>query len=278
MSLFFALARTMCPAAEPLSESTALVLAVHPYREPAEITRRFARLADFIARELGQPVTVRIGGSYAEQIDAIGRDQVDIAFLGPSGYVKLLDRFGPKPLLARCEVDHQPNLSGVIAVPISSPLAALAELRGRRFAFGYPESTTGYFVPLFMMVRSGVAPKDLGEYRFLGSQPNVALALLAGDYDAGAMRRDVFEEYAPKGLRILRVMPPTPDHVFVTRGNFPPSRVTRLRSALLTLDRTAEGRLVLADLQPGLTRLIAAAEADYQGLRDMMRAVPDISQ
>lgn len=250
-----------------------LVLAVHPYLAEGEVARRFAPLAAVIGRTLGKPVVVRVGGSYAEHIDAIGRDEVDLAFMGPASYVKMLDRYGSKPLLARFEVAHQPNLYGVIVVAESSRLRTLADLRGRLVAFGDPESTMGYLVPAWLMLNGGVPPAALGGHRFLGSQPNVALAVLAGDYDAGALNREVYEEYAAKGLRVLAETPPTPDHVFVTRKDFPAAAVAKLRDAMLTLDRTPEGARILADLHPGLTRLIPASETDYQALRDMIRSV-----
>ena len=266
------LAPRFASAAEP-SPPRPLVLAVHPYLAPQEIEKRFAPLAAILARTLGAEVVVRVGGSYTKHINAVGRDQVDVAFMGPAAYVRMLDRYGSKPLLARFEVAHEPNLYGVIAVPQGSPLHTLAELRGRRFAFGDPESTMSYYVPAWLLMTSGVPLATLGDQRFLGSHPNVALAVLAGDYDAGALKREVYDQYAARGLRVLAELPPTPDHVFVTRADFPPASVAKLREALLALDQRADGRRVLAELHPGLTRLIPASESDYQTLRAMIRAV-----
>ena len=269
---FWALVPALAVAANAPADPP-LVLAVHPYLTAAEIVERFTPLADFIARTLGQPVVVRVGGSYAEHSVAIGRDQVDIAFLGPGPYVNVLDLYGPKPILGRFEVMHQANLFGVIAVTTASPLHSLAELKGRRVAFVDPDSTMGYYVPAWALVQAGTPVQALGAYRFLGLHPNVALAVLAGDYDAGALKREVYDEYAPRGLRILAELPPTPDHVFVTRANFPAQDVVRLRAALQGLHESADGRRILERLHPGLTRLIPGSPGDYQGLREMMRSL-----
>ncbi len=252
----------------------ALVLAVHPYLARTELERRFAPLAAVMGRTLGGEVVVRVGASYAEHIAAIGRDQADIAFMGPAAYARMLDEYGSKPLLARFEVNRQPNLLGVIAVRQASPLRSIADLRGRRFAFGDSDSTMSYYVPAWLLAHNGVPLAALGGQSFVGSHRNVALAVLAGDYDAGALTREVYDEYAAKGLRILAAGPPTPDHLFVTRADLPAADVATLRAALLALDGTAEGRQVLAGLHPGLTRLIPAAESDYYALRDLIRAVP----
>jgi phosphonate transport system substrate-binding protein len=250
-----------------------LVLAVHPYLPAAEIQRRFAPLAAYLSKALRREVVVRVGRTYDEHIDAIGRDQVDIAFLGPVPYVKVLEAYGRKPLLARFEVDGEPNLYGVIFVRRDSQVKDLRDLKGRRVAFGDPESTMSHIVPRAMLMNAGVPVGTLAEYKFLGSHSNVALAVLAGDFDAGAVKKEVFNEFAPRGLRALATTPPTPDHLFVTRADFPPADVTRARETLLSLRSQPDGAAMLDRLHKGLTALIPAAESDYARLRASIRVI-----
>jgi phosphonate transport system substrate-binding protein len=150
---------------------------------------------------------------------------------------------------------------------------SIADLRGRRFAFGDPESTMSFYAPAWLLLKNGVPLDALAARRFLGSHPNVALAVLAGDFDAGALKREVYEAYAAMGLRVLAEVPPTADHLFVTRADFPPAAVAKLRAALLALDQTADGARILEALHPGLTRLLPVRESDYQAVREMIRAV-----
>jgi len=262
------LAANTASAADP-----PLILAVHPYLPAAEIQQRFAPLAAYIGKNLGRTVEVRIGGNYDQHIEAIGRDQVDIAFLGPAPYALMLRRYGSKPLLGRFEVNHQPHLYGVIAVRKDRPLRTLADLKGKRFAFGDPESTMSHIVPRAMMASAGVPLSALGSHKYLGSHKNVALGVLAGDFDAGAMKKEVFDEFAPRGLMALSITPPTPDHVFVTRANFPAKDVERLRHALLQLKDQPEGMAILQGMHKGLTAIIPATESDYAELGNMVRII-----
>jgi len=250
-----------------------MILAVHPYLPTEEILARFKPLADYLALEMGRPVSVRVGRDYKEHSQAIGANRVDIAFMGPAPYVRMVSRFGRKPLLARFEVNGQPKLYGVIATRQDSSLQELRALAGKRFAFGDPESTMSHTVPRHLLMEAGIARGLPAHYRFLGSHMNVALGVLVGDFDAGAMKKEVFDEFAPKGLRALAVTPGMPDHLFVARSDLPPADIVRLRQALLRLGGKANGPAILEKLHQKLTALVPAADGDYDALRDMVMAV-----
>lgn len=265
--LLAAIALPVAAATKPL------ILAVHPYLPAAEIQKRFAPLAEYLGQQLGRSIIVRIGRDYDEHIDAIGRDQVDIAFMGPAPYVKMVERHGGKPLLARFEVNNSPLLYGAIFTRKESPLRSLKELQGKRFAFGDPESTMSHIIPRHMLIEAGVPGSALREFKFLGSHKNVALAVLAGDFDAGAVKREVFDEFEAMGLRLLATTPATPDHLFVASATLPAAQVQRLREALLQLRQQPRGKEIMNELHKGLTALIPASEKDYGELRAIVHKV-----
>jgi len=250
-----------------------LILGVHPYLPVSEIKRRFSPLADYLAQVAGQSVTVRVGGNYEEHIEAVGNDRIDIAFLGPVPFLHVTQRFGHKPLLAAFAVNGKPQLYGVIFTRQDSAVQSLAELADKRFAFGDPESTMSHIVPRYLLMQAGIAKGLPRRAEFLGAHKNVALAVLAGDFDAGAVKKEVFDEFAPRGLRALVVSPGVPDHLFVTRSNMSPLEVARLRDAMLRLKDQPQGAQILASLHQGLTALIPVSQADYAPLREIVAAV-----
>lgn len=258
-------------AAAPESEPA--ILAVHPYLPATEVVARFTPLADYLARELGRPVRVRVGRDYEEHIEAIGKDRVDIAFMGPAPYVKLVERYGKKPTLARIEVNGQPYLRGVIVVRADSPVQGLSGLKGRRVAFGDPDSTMSHLVPQYMLEKAGVPLRTLSHHRFLGAHKNVALAVLAGDFDAGAVKEEIYREYAPQGLRALATSPPVADHLFVARSDLPAAEVERLRAALLRLKDAPGGAAIMDSIHKGMTAMVGASDTDYDSLRTILRSI-----
>ena len=248
-----------------------LVLAVQPYLPPEEIVRRFTPLAEALAGSAGRPVVVRVGVSYADNIAAIGTDSVDIAYLGPASYVRLTSRFGTKPLLARQVINGDPMLHGEIIVRQDSTIRSLGDLKGKRFAFGDPESTGSHIVPAAMLREAGVPEGALAQAAFLHAHRNVALAVLAGDFDAGAVHEDIFREYAPRGLRALAHQPPIADHLFVASARLSAAEVDTLRHALQELPDTPAGKAAMAAIDPGMTALVAARDGDYDSLRALMQ-------
>lgn len=259
-------------AAEPATAEP-LILAVHPYLPPKELVTRFTPLAEYLGRELGRPVSVRVGRDYDEHNEAIGKDSVDIAFLGPAPYTRIVARYGKKPLLARLEIKGQPTFRGTIVTRTDSPLRTLAELKGKRFAFGDPNSTMSHLVPEYLLLKAGVRRRDLAHYQFLGAHNNVALAVLAGDFDAGAVKDEVFRDFAPKGLRALSDTPAISEHLFVTRSTFPPELVDPLRQTLLRLRDIPAGTAIMQAINKDMTAMVAVTDSDYDNLRAILRTL-----
>jgi phosphonate transport system substrate-binding protein len=263
----------LCAAARVHAD---LILEVHPFKPPTQLAAAFAPLADYLSDKLGQPVTVRIAKDYQTHIEAVGNDAADIAYLGPVPYVKLRAAYGPKPLLARQQIGNSPVFHGKIFVRQDSPIHTLADLKGKRFAFTDPHSTMGYLVPRYQLWQAGIPVERLAKYQFLGDHINVALGVLAGDYDAGAVKEDVFDLYKGRGLRTIATSPPISDHVFVASRKLPDAQVGKLRDALLQLRKDPKGAQILQSITPGVTALVPVQDSDYDTLRTVLKKLKAI--
>jgi phosphonate transport system substrate-binding protein len=254
-------------------QSGPLILAVHPYLSHQELNKRFQPLADHLGTVLNRQVVVRVGPNYAEHIAYIGMDKVDIAYMGPAMYVHMVDRFGEKPLLARLAINGEPVFHGFLVTRRESDISRIEELRGKRFAFGDPDSTMSYLVPRFMMLEAGIDVRDLADYQFLGSHVNVALAVLAGAFDAGAVKEEVFYAYMQRGLKALAKSKSYSEHLFVTRTDAPPDLVDKLRETLLHLADTEAGLTILNGIKSSATALVPVEDDDYDNLRTVLNVL-----
>ena len=254
-----------------------LTLETHPYLAATELIKRFTPLANYLGKKIGRPVTVTITGNYQEHIDHIGNDKVDIAYMGPAPYVRMVDLYGKKTVLARLEINDMPTYKGVIIVSKDSPIQTLSDLVGKRFAFGDPASTMSHLVPRYMMRQAGVTIDKLAGHAFLKNHHNVALGVLLGNFDAGAVKEDVFDEYRQQGLKTLKKTPPISEHLFVVRKTLPPETVVALRNALYDLKNDPEGPAIMTAVKENVTGIVPAIDSDYDNLRSILKTLKDIT-
>ena len=251
----------------------ALVLGVHPYLPAPEILSRFMPLADYLTEKLGRMVIVEVSEDYETHIDDTGLGRIDISFMGPAAYVRMTEQFGKKRIFASIENQGHSTFRGVIIVSENSMIMSLSELMGKSFAFGSPNSTMSHIVPRYMLLRSGVDVATLSRYEFLSNHENVALGVLFGDFDAGAVKKEVYDQYHMRGLKALAWSPPIGEHVFVASDRLPDQLARKIRRVLLELSSDPEGREVLFFIKDGVTGLVPASDHDYDNLREMIRTL-----
>ena len=262
-------------AAAPVSyaadnNNNALKLAVHPYLAASTIVEKFSPLADYLSKEIGRPVIIVVAKDYATHIDWIGQGAVDMAYMGPASYVTLTESYGLRPLLAVLELNGKTTFQGIIIKSASSPIKDISELRGKRFAFGDPNSTMSHMVPRYMLYKAGIDVSDLDGHEFLKNHENVALAVLSGVFDAGCIKPETYEKYRDKGVSILALTPEIKEHLFIARAGLDDKIITAIRSAMTRLASAPDGLRVLESLQFGVTGLSPVKDSDYENLREII--------
>lgn len=253
-----------------------LVLGVHPFKPATRLVDAFTPLTQYLGDKLGQRVTLRISQDYQAHIDATGHNAFDITYLGPSLYVKLRDAHGERPLLARQRIGARPVFHSKIFVRANSPINDLAGLAGKRFAFGDPKSTMGHLVPRYQLWQAGITVDRLAGYRFVGDHVNIALGVLAGEFDAGAIKEDVFYQYEKRGLRAIATSEPISDHLFVASSRMPPALVDRLRDIMLGMHQDPRGREALQAVTAGINALVPVQDSDYDSLRAVLKKLHEL--
>jgi phosphonate transport system substrate-binding protein len=253
-----------------------LVLGVHPYKPATQLTEAFTPLAAYLGDKLGERVTLRIAKDYQAHLDALGRDELDFAYLGPTLYVKLREQYGPRPLLARQQIGSAPVFHCKIFVRADSPIHSLTDLKGKRFAFGEPHSTMSHLVPRYILWQAGVSVDQFASYKFVGDHVNVALGVLAGEYDAGAVKEDVYFSYEDRGLRAIATSAAFSDHLFVASRKLPEAKRRQLRTVLMQMNRDPQGAAALQAMTAGVKALVAVQDSDYDTLRVVLKKIQEL--
>ncbi|HBB67652.1 MAG: hypothetical protein A2X28_00010 [Elusimicrobia bacterium GWA2_56_46] len=268
--LFAVLFPSLSFSAAPAGGSSPLLFSVVPYRAPKDLKGMFTPLSDYLGGKIGRPVKLVVSASLQDHIDSLGGGKVDFAFTGPAPYIKMVSKHGKMNILGRVETNGRPVFRGVIFTANNSPARDLADLEGKRFAFLDRNSTMGYLVPAYMLLKSGVALEKLGKRAFLGTQDNILMGVLAGDFDAGAVMEEIYLRYEKRGLKRLATTPEYSGHLLVAGGKLSAETAPALRAALFGLKDSAEGRAVLKSIGDGVTGIVPADDGDYDTMREVM--------
>lgn len=268
--LFLLLCPGLCVLPSAAYGQDSLVLGVHPFQSLDILEEQFSPLVDYLSTETGFEVQLRVGTSYQEHIDALGHDRIDLAYIGPVGYVQMVDRYGQKPLIAVQEVNGQPFFQGVILARVDSGFDSLADLNEGDFAFVDRHSTMGFFLPASILLQHNPAIIEEKRYQFLRTHENVALGVLAGDFVAGAVKENVFQAYKQSGLKILTKTPPVTEHLFVASSKLSSQTLATLRNLILELHTSSRGQAAMRSIKPSISRFVPANDAAYDSLRTIM--------
>jgi phosphonate transport system substrate-binding protein len=240
-----------------------------PYISSSVLLEKYNPLADYLSQRLDRKVKIVIAKNYAEHITNTGKDRLDISFLGGSPYVKVVQKYGPKPLLARYAFNGKATFNAVIFTAADSNLTSLRQLKGRRFAFGNKNSTLSTQVPLYMLMQAGIELHDLDGYINMRNHENVIYGTLYGDFAAGAVAQELYTEHKNKGLRMLQKSQEVATHLFVTRQDMKKDLRKKIKNALLSLDDPH----VLKAINTDLSGFVPVKDSDYDFHRKILRRI-----
>jgi phosphonate transport system substrate-binding protein len=220
-------------------------------------------LVDMLARATKRSVKLVIPTNYAATVEAVGNDSVDLAYFGGLTYLKARKLYGVVPLVQR-EADRQFHSLFITSRP---QITKLADLRGKSFAFGDVNSTSGHLQPVKEMLDAGIDPdKDL-QTRYTGNHTATAIAVSGGSVDAGAIDETVYralvadKKLDPATARVFFTSHPFVDYVWVVRKGVDAATADAIKKAFLGLTDTA----VLDVLRA--TKYVVADDAEYEPLR-----------
>jgi phosphonate transport system substrate-binding protein len=255
----------------PVHAKETLNLYIVPYLTAQQLLEKFTPLAQYLTEKTDINIRLMISPTYEQHDQELGEDRIDIAYIGSIPYVKLVDKYGEKPLLARLETAGTPTFRGAIVVHKDSPIQQIEEVVNKRFAFGSQGSTMSHLMQYYVLRESGITLEQLAWHEFLGSHDNVALGVLMGEFDAGAVIEDIVYKYQGKGLRALAWTPEISEHLLLTRSDLPTAHIEALSNALLTITEHPQAPSILTAIRANLTNFVPVLDSDYDGLREIVR-------
>src|SRR5262249_37487994 len=176
--------------------SKSLRMSMIPTTDPGKVIRESQPLITYLEKEVGAKIDLSVPTNYAAVVEAIANDQVDIAYLGGFTYVQASKRSGVVPLVQR---ERDRNFHSLFITQTESGINSLDDLKGRRFAFGDVNSTSGHLMPEYFMREAHVDPEVISKAIYSGGHDATALAVANRKVDAGALDETVYQKMVADG-------------------------------------------------------------------------------
>ncbi len=165
-----------------------LTFAVVPAENASGVTDRYTPFVQYLSRQLGTKVTLRVANDYAAVIEGQRAGNIQVAYYGPASFARALVT-GVKTTAFVIDVnsDGTKGYYSVFYVKADSPYQTVQDLKGKDLGLVDPNSTSGYNMPLFALNKLGInAEKFFGKVLITGSHENAVLALQQGTVQVAA--------------------------------------------------------------------------------------------
>jgi phosphonate transport system substrate-binding protein len=189
-----ALAATFMLAAAPAlaqdwkAKFPELNFAIVPSENAEGTSARWAPFMEYLTKELGVKVNIRIVQDYAAVIEGQRSGNLQIASYGAASFARAKIT-GVETEAFACDQnkDGSTGYYSVFYVLANSPYQKIDDLKGKNLGLVDPNSTSGNNVPRFELNKKGIKPDDFfAKVVFTGSHENAVLALAQGTVDVAA--------------------------------------------------------------------------------------------
>ena len=265
-------------AERPAKPAQAAVrIAVAPVISHRENFRFYAPMMDYLAQRLDRPVEFLQRPTYSEINDLLRYDLADLAFVCTRAYVQGQKEFGMQFLVAP-QVMGKVTYHSLLIVPADSEARSLADLRGKRFAFSDPLSSSGWLYPTYLLALKGERQKTFFKSTiFTHSHDNTIRAVADGLTDGGVVHSLVYDRMvgrSPELVRRVRVIGKSPawgNPPIVVHPRIDPSLRDSLLRLFLAMDQDPAAKRLLADLK--IERFVSLDDTYYQDVRAMVARI-----
>lgn len=246
---------------------------VVPIEAPADMYRKFTSLAEYLTRETGKKVEIRVAHDYETSVEELAQGVTHMCFMTPTTYIEA-KQYPGVDLLAVALRDGKPFHRSVIITGEDSGVKQVKDIKGKSFAFGNKHSTSSHIVPRAMLLEEGVTLADLSYFNYLGHHNEVVEAVLKGEFDAGGVSEYVAKKYKDQGIKVVKVSDDIPEFNFCAGSAMTEEERQTVKAALLKLsNKTPEGAQILSAIDKSYTGFQEASDKDFEGIRQMVSKV-----
>jgi phosphonate transport system substrate-binding protein len=251
-----------------------LVLAVVPAENASGVTERYAPFVEYLSKELGVKVTLRVANDYAAVIEGQRNGSIQLAGYGPASYARaIVTGVKVEPFATTVNNDGTIGYYSVFYVRADSPYRTIDDLKGKNLGLVDPNSTSGNNVPRFALNKMKINPETFfARVTYTGSHENAVLALQQktvdvaanwwnADNDSNLTRMDKKGLAKTADYRIVYKSDLIPNSPFAYLADLPPDLKAAINKAFA--DAPTKAKAAFDKLSDGKDREFKAVDAQY---------------
>ncbi|MBI4491438.1 MAG: phosphate/phosphite/phosphonate ABC transporter substrate-binding protein [Chloroflexi bacterium] len=219
-----------------------LRVGVIPNQAPDKVRAQYQPFQEHLSKTLDQPVELFVATDYAGVVEALASDKLDLAYFGGLTYLQAERRAQLYPIVT--EVDRETKTTryySAIITRADSPIQKVEDIKGKKFAFGDINSTSGSLYPRLMLDQAGLSDfTNPSLFVYTGGHDATVLAVQNGTVDAGGVERRIMNRLIEAGtadrskLRIVQEML-VEGYPWCVRARLDPALVEQITSAFLAI-------------------------------------------
>ncbi len=260
------------------SEMKVLKMGLIPADDAEEMLRSYEPVKEYLSEKLGIPVEIQVTSDYTAAIEAMRAKHIDMAWFGPFSYIIAANVAGAEAIVNGVRrSDGKADYHSIIVARADSGIKTLIDLKGKKFAFVDPASTSGNLIPRKMLIENGIDPdNDFEISYYAGTHNAVEYAVANGKVDAGADSDNSYDrmvaagEIDPEVNIIIYKSPPIPGSPIVVRGDLPAELKQRIQNALISMD---EQTIDQVDGWGDIASYQKVSDSDYDIIRETAKTL-----
>src|ERR1700760_1338056 len=138
-----------------------ITFGVIPAENGSGVTERYGPFINYLSKELGVKVTLRVANDYAALIEGQRAGNIHIGYYGPASFARArLTGVKTDAFVIDVNSDGSKGYYSVFYLLAKSPYQKLEDLKGQNLGLVDPNSTSGYNMPMFTLSQDGIPAAD----------------------------------------------------------------------------------------------------------------------
>ena len=236
---------------------------------PSETKKAYEPFFAHVAKQLGRDFDLVATTDWAGISVALANGQVDLAWMGPWGYILAHDDSGVRAI-ATAKYDGKPIYHAIVVCGPGKVKSWPEGAKGKRVSFADVGSTSGWLIPTAWFKTKGINPKEYFAYSDGATHAANEISVASGQVDCATdfdrNRNAMIEsgKLEKAATEIVWQSDPLPNDAIAVRHGFDPALAKRIQELVVGISE-ADAKSLLPNHYTGF---VPATHASYKMIED----------